>query len=1075
MLTGFFKFGEYSVRLRGYDFGDNVTMFLSCPLSNVQSLIDRGITVGEGEEISRFSPSWKDMYLVVSKGSIKIEAQFIKEDGKTYKNDINKPFFQKLGEIISGMKACCVKQNREDLLEAMSEEYYPARVLNYIIPDKGKVSLDMHSIVYMEYSNNQGVELKLEEDYDYEEKVYPTNKVWHTFKLNLGEFVQEPEDDSWQYDEGKIFSLQEIIERNPDKSYVWLKERKYYIVNDMEEIKRICLKIWRHDGVVAFDTETTGLNVNVTSRHGLGDVLVGMVFSIKPGKAWYFPVLHKKVKNICPQEDLPFVLEKYFKPILETKPLLCHNGSFDWKVMYVHDICINLVHDLFAMLHLTLWNDHRSMELGLKPLTKQFLNRDSFELKDFVAGKFGTDVRFWDLDEESVKYYACPDTDNDLELYYYFIDQDILGKYNAKKVYEIEVAFSQVIGYQEFYGHCVDVSKLDDLVKDIDATVTDTYAKMVEIVGHDFNPKSSKDLPKVLYEELKLPILGYTDTGNPCTDKDVRKSFLKMTNPDGDLKYPIIKYLDDYLNAMQLRSNFTNNINKFATEDGLMFSSVKQFLETGRVSISDPNYQSYNDVVKHYIIPRTGYYALDADYSSVEARIMCSMAGCQNMVNKLKDPDADYHTLKASDMFSVPYELVTPKLRKMSKGVNFGILYGLGDPNLGVNLFGSKTPENTLKAKHQKELYFKGMEELRGFIDYSKSMGTEKNFSETYFHRRRYYDPRRVRKDKIERQSCNARIQGTAADIYKIAMVRLFNKLKELGLLGKVLISAFVHDECFLEVHKSIDPAFMLKTLRDCMMIEIEGWCPLFIGCGYGRNWYEAKKTEIPVQVQDYIAGFADTGLEIWDGDTDKLCEWVVRTINDYRRDRVINYLKNEDNWGKVLNPVENSLAHEVMEEVLAGRAVDGVVSTDFECKTDMLENLQEFSKCFGCEELLEKANIQKPEVKEVKQELPSYEEDEDDLSFSEDEFIIQRVSNFGTYQTAGSSSKKLYFRLDNSDATLMRLVKSAIEKNKGNVPVFAVKDGEIYSTGLETSNKTINKILPLYLSRANRRVVNNV
>src|SRR5699024_11178918 len=117
--------------------------------------------------------------------------------------------------------------------------------------------------------------------------------------------------------------------------------------------------------------------------------------------------------------------------------------------------------------------------------------------------------------------------------------------------------------------------------------------------------------------------------------------------------------------------------------------------------------------VKKYIIPRAGFYMMDADYSSVEARIMVSMAGCRVMVEKLKDPDTDYHTQKASDMFGVPYELVTHKLRKMSKGVNFGILYGVGDPNLGVNLYGSKSPENTRKAKHQKELYFKGMEELK--------------------------------------------------------------------------------------------------------------------------------------------------------------------------------------------------------------------------------------------------------------------------------------------------------------------------------------------------------------------------
>lgn len=1068
MLTGYFKFGEYTVNLRGYDYGSALTLFLSCPLVKTQLLIDLGTKVGKGEDAVTYPPRWQDLYLLVASNKVRVLADVYTEDKVRYKSTINKPFFAKLGGIINGMKANCVKENREDLLEAMSENYYPNKVLTYIIPDKGKVSLDMHVLKYLEYKEGD-LEMVLEEDGTYEEKVFPKYKVFNDVPLNLEGFIDEPIEDDWSYADDKIFTLQEIIERNPKKNYVWLKERKYHIIKTQKQLEEVCQKIWKFNGVVAFDTETTGLAVNVTSRYGVGDRLVGMVFSIQPGEAWYFPVAHKKIRNICKQHELKFYLDKYFKPILEKKNLLAHNGSFDWKVMYIYDICINLVHDLFCMLHLTMWNDHRSMELGLKPLTSQFLNRDSFELSDFVVGKFGKEVKFWDLDEESVKYYACPDTDNDLELFYYFMDRDILGEYNAKKVYELEMGFTQVIGYQEFYGHCVDVDNLDGLVRDLNDKIASSYEKMVEIVGHDFNPRSNKELPTVLYEELGLPILGRTDSGNPCTDKDVRKEFMKMQDDDGNMRYPIIKYLDEYLNAKTLESNFTKNIDKFATEDGLMFSGVKQFLETGRVSVSKPNYQSYNDEVKKYIIPRTGYYALDADYSSVEARIMCSMAGCTNMVNKLKDPDADYHTLKASDMFGVPYELVTPKLRKMSKGVNFGILYGLGDPNLGVNLFGKKTPENTRKAKQQKVLYFNGMDGLEQFISVSKSIGVEKHFSETYFNRRRYYDPRKTRIDTIERQACNARIQGTAADLYKIAMVKLFHEIKKRGLLGKILISAFVHDECFLEVHKSIDPAKMLKMLRECMMIEIEGWCPLFIGCGFGRNWYEAKKTEIPVQVQEYIVNeYSESGLDFWKGDTNELYEWQVRTINDYKRDRVINYLKNKDNWGKVFQPVENSLAHEVMSEVKSGRAVDGVITTDFECKSDMIENLEEFCKCFGCLDLFEKANVQRPVHNEPKSKQV-VEEDDDEYGYelSAEELIKTRIKQLGVCVQRNEGQRELYFRYDD-DIAMLNLVKKTIVTHPGDLPVYAVRNGEIFSTGLTTSYKTYNLLLTSYLTRAN-------
>lgn len=1072
MLKGHLKFGDITVNLRGYDFGDNLTLYVSCPLTNTQTLLDYGIDVGEGDDIVHYAPNWVDQYVNIGSSNISVEARIMEEDGKKYKNKINEKFFVRLGSIITGMKACCIKENREDLLEAMAEEFYPNRVLNFIIPDKGKASLDMRTLVYLEYNVN-GVELILEEDGSYEDKVFYSKKVWHKLKLDLSEFVTEKIDDSWDFETDKVFSLNEIIERNPDKNYVWLKKRKYYIIKSQEQLEEVCQLIWKHDGVVAFDTETTGLFVNITSRYGLGDTLVGMVFSIKPGVAWYFPVAHKKIRNICKPDELTFYLEKYFKPILTLKPLLCHNGIYDWKVMYIYDIVINLVHDTLNLMHLTLWNNHRSMELGLKPLTKQFLGRDSFELSDFVVGKFGSNnIKFWDLEEESVKYYACPDTDNDLELFLFCMEQGYLEQYNAKKIYEIETAFSSVIAYQEFYGHCVDIEKVDSLVADIRVSKATNYKKMVEIVGHDFNPKSPKDLPKVLYEELKLPILGYTDTGNPCTDKNVRKQFLKMEDGNGNLKYPIIKYLQDYLDACTLESNFTNNIDKFATEDGLMFSKVKQFLETGRLSVSDPNYQSYSDVVKKYIVPRTGYYALDADYSSVEARIMCSMAGCKNMVEKLKDPDADYHTLKASDMFSVPYELVDPKLRKMSKGVNFGILYGLGDPNLGVNLYGSKSPENTIKARHQKELYFKGMEELKTFINYSKAVGVSENFSETFFKRRRYFDPRRVRKDTIERQACNARIQGTAADIYKLAMVRFFHKIKKEGLLGKILISAFVHDECFLEIHKSLDPAYVLKMLRESMMVEIEGWCPLFIGCGFGRNWYEAKKTEIPVQVQEMIINnYAETGLDFWDGDTSKLYDWQVSTINDYKRDRVIDYLKNKENWGKVFQPVENSLAHEVMNQVKAGKHVDGVVTTDFECKDDMLDNLYEFCKCFGCIDLFEQADIQRPVHTALQQDDTEYQDDDDEaMELSNEAILDMRLRQVGVYVVRDSKEQTLYFRYEENDMLFMSHVKKALVREEGDLEVIAVKNGEKFSTGLKTGYSSYQKLMRLYLTHKNMR-----
>ena len=1097
MLKGFYKVNGFVYSLRGYDFGDNIAFYLSTSEDSAKDYIDHGITVvdeddGTGSDMSdmveddsmHYSATWDDYYISVGKGFIKVDAYTRKSDsGKVFKNDVNAEFFSRLGGIIMGMISSCNNTTREDSFEKMVLNSVLKKEVKYNIEGKGTVTLNMKTLKKLEYKSNYD-ELELFDDDLFTERVLRNTNTQHRIKLDLSEFVigDVTEDDSdWDFsdDENNVFSLAEIIERNPQKSYVWLEERVYHIVSDIDEVEEVCKKIWNHDGIVSFDTETTGLNITFLSRYGLGDRLVGMVFCIKPGEAWYFPVAHKKIKNICDSSNEDYIINKYFKPILEKKPILCHNGSYDWKVMHIYNIFVNLKEDTLILPKVTIWNDHRGMELNLKALTSVFLKRDSFELSDFVSGKWGkNDIKFWDLDYESVKYYACPDTDNALELLEYFKKEGYIEKYGAAKTYEIEVAFSLVIAYQEFYGHCVDVAKIDDLRKDIAGAKERSYHEMVEICGHEFNPRSNKELPHVMFEELGMPVIGKTNTGNASTDKNVRKYFLDQRNPDGSYKYPFVKALEDYLNASQLESNFTKNIDKFASDDGFMFSQVTQFLETGRVSVKEPNYQSYNDVVKHYIVPRKGYYAMDADYSSIEYRILACMAEEQGLIKRFYDPDMDYHTYQASRMFRVPYELVTKKLRSNAKGINFGIPYGMGDSKLGERLFGERTPENTLKAKKMKRLYFEGQENVEKFFIDARANGVKNLYSETFFGRRRYFDPRLKDKGSIEREAGNNRIQGTAADIYKISMVRLFSEIRNRGLAGKILISAFVHDECFLEVHKSIDPAKMLKMLRGCMMLEIQGWCPLYIGAGFGTNWYDAKKTEIPVQVQDKIANtWGDTGLDWWDGDTEKLFYWEVGEINDYKRDRVINYLKDEDNWNKVFKPVENGFAHEVLEEIEKGRHVDGIVegldkSTVHPCK-DMIENLEEFCRVFGLMELFEKANIQKPNYDGSKEVDVTVDDTEKVEEVNPYIIVNSRLKLIGVSFLERGNNRKLYFRFDEDDPVLMKVIYGIFADNPGEIPVGTFRDGKEFNvTNMKVSTKAYQKAVAAYAKRKSQRAI---
>lgn len=446
-----------------------------------------------------------------------------------------------------------------------------------------------------------------------------------------------------------------------------------------------------------------------------------------------------------------------------------------------------------------------------------------------------------------------------------------------------------------------------------------------------------------MYETLGYPILSRTSKGLPSTNKATLQRLAEQKNSDETERYPFASELLRYRDWAKLKSNFVDVLDKLGTSDGYMFSGVKLPLETGRVAVSEPNYQSYNDVVKKYISPRPGYYMLDMDYSSVEYRILASMSGQENLIDNFKDPDTDYHTYQASRMFGVPYEAVTKDLRHQAKGINFGLPYGMGDANLGARIYGERNATNTARARDLRRLYFEGQEKVEEFFDTAREKSYRNSYAETYFGRRRYFDKRQQREDVIRREGANMAIQGTAADLFKLGMVNLFNTLAERGWLGRVLISAFVHDEALYEVSNDIDPADALKLVKDSISMESftreHGWAPLYVGGGYGENWYHAKKTEIPVELQDelvrkYAGKWNNTGkgLDWWDGNIERLYSWEVEKNNEYYAKRVKKYLTGhglsdyatkkdadgniivQDLKGTVVNPQVNTYALDMLK-----------------------------------------------------------------------------------------------------------------------------------------------------------------
>lgn len=846
------------------------------------------------------------------------------ETGKKVKAPVNTDFWCRFGALIRYAKQQCTSHNEKGYtgLKLASNEFETSDTSEYIITfPNGKgifanVKLNLGSISYLKLSTSD-FEIELEDDPSYIE-IFPKIKdgfvsglMFNTEYLGFEVPMVAPK--PIVTNGGMYTCIEDIVADHPDKEFSWLLKKDYHIVDD-DHLEEVCQYIQNWDGYVYYDTETTGLNINFKSRTGQADQLVGVVLSVKYGESFFFPCQMKSIPNLCGGDHWYF-MEHYMRPILEGKDLVTHNGEFDWRVAYIYDINAHIVHDTMWIIQLTLGASHKNWKVGLKSNAKILLHRDSLELSDLVKdNSWGeSDIRFWDLPYELVRLYACADTDNTNGLLQYAIQNDLLNKYNASKVYQIEIGFMFAVAYQEFYGHHIDVNHIDEVRAEIGKEQNELMNEMLKMVGHEFNPNSSIQLRTIMYKELGIPEQRDRVSGKITTSKETLNKLASLTNADDEPMYPFAVALKKYREAEGVRK-IIDKFPEHCTSDGYIFSEVNQCgASTGRVSITKPNYQSYNDPIKKNVTPRPGYYMFDTDYSSIEYRVLGNMVGNKNIMERFKDPDFDYHAYQASHMYGVPYSAVTKKLRKAAKGINFGLPYGMGDESLGVRVFGEASPENTRKARDLRAAYFKGQEDIRDWFEYHRDKGVNLGYTETYFGRRRYYHKQDFSEAKIRRQAGNQVIQGTAADLYKIGVGRFFKRICKEGWLGKVLFVGFIHDELLGEISLDIDPAKFLKALREEYEVKVVNedgtpWSPLYMGFGFGRSWYEAKSTEWSIKLQwEWVAKYGEKGYPKWDGDADKFCDSIPDIIRDYDVRDIRNQLLDPEAQGKEIKPTLNN------------------------------------------------------------------------------------------------------------------------------------------------------------------------
>ncbi|HHD2731328.1 DNA polymerase I [Clostridium perfringens] len=404
-----------------------------------------------------------------------------------------------------------------------------------------------------------------------------------------------------------------------------------------------------------------------------------------------------------------------------------------------------------------------------------------------------------------------------------------------KLMYDIELPLETVLSSMESIGFKVNKDILDELSIKFKRELEETQKEIFELADEEFNINSPKQLGKILFEKLDLPVIKKTKTGYSTNAEVLEK--LKD-------KHPIIEKITYFRQLSKIYSTYVEGLKSVIDTDGSIHSTFNQTVTTtGRLSSTEPNlqnipikYEMGREIRRVFIPKKEGDLLISADYSQIELRVLAHISGDENMIDAFNH-HSDIHTKTASEVFKVPVEEVTPLMRSRAKAVNFGIVYGIGDFSLSQDLNISRK-----EAKEYMDIYFERYPKIKEYISKVIHEAQTKGYVLTMLNRRRYI-PEANASNKIvkalgERLAMNAPIQGTAADIIKLAMVNVYNKLKELNLNSKLILQ--VHDELIINVVKG-ELDIVKKLLKEEMENTIKLSVPLDVDVNVGEDWYKLK------------------------------------------------------------------------------------------------------------------------------------------------------------------------------------------------------------------------------------------
>ncbi len=594
------------------------------------------------------------------------------------------------------------------------------------------------------------------------------------------------------------------------------KETAHYQIVDTPESLDNVVSALSQAASFSLDVETTGLDPRQSA-------LVGIALSTAPGKAWYLPVGHNSGKQL----PLDQVIAR-LKPLMESHKVtkIAHNGKYDMTVLQKYKVKVeNLRFDTMIAAYLL-----GEKALGLKPLAFSKLGIEMLPITNLIGSGAKQISMAW-VDVQKVAEYACADADMTVRLSR-FLEPELKKEGLWKLFSEVEMPLLPVLLRMETNGVALDTAKLREMSWNMSERMAKLENEIYKDVGHMFNINSPQQLGVVLYDELKLPRARKTKSGY-STEASVLEALKGV--------HPIIELLLEYRQLGKLKSTYIDALPALIDPDsGRIHTNFNQSgTTTGRLSSSDPNLQNIpvrteegKQVRKAFIAEKDTSLLLAADYSQIDLRALAHLSQDPKLLAAFAHGE-DIHAATASQVFGVPLSGVTKDMRRLAKTINFGVIYGMSEYGLE-----QATELSRQEAAQFIKSYFEKYSGVKEYLDRTKKEAADKGYVQTVLGRRRYIPEINSSNTQVrqaaERMAINMPVQGTSADIIKVAMIQLQNEMDKQGLESKMIIQ--VHDELLFELPRE-EEAKLKELVFQIMPNALKLSVPVKVDIKTGRSW----------------------------------------------------------------------------------------------------------------------------------------------------------------------------------------------------------------------------------------------